>query len=60
MCSIVPYAGRAAEILADRGHKVIVCTMPGWRPNKSAGTEMAVKVEEACKQLTADDVVVIH
>ncbi len=60
LCIGGSHAGREAEILADRGNKFIAYTMPGWRPNKSAWTKMAVKVKEACNQLTANDVVVVH
>jgi hypothetical protein len=46
--------------LADRGHEVIICAVPGWRPNKTAVEEMAAKVGEALKLLTPNDVVILH
>jgi hypothetical protein len=46
--------------LADRGHEVIICAVPGWRPNKTAVEEMATKVGEALTLLTPNDVVILH
>jgi hypothetical protein len=46
--------------MADRGHEVIICAASGWRPNKMAVEEMAVKVEEALRELTRNDVIVVH
>ncbi len=46
--------------LADRGHEVIICAVPGWRPNKTAVEEMATKVREALSLLTPNDVVILH
>jgi hypothetical protein len=46
--------------LADRGHEVIICGVRGWRPNKTAVEEMTVKVEEALKLLTPNDVIILH
>jgi len=39
---------------------VIICAVPGWRPNKTAVEEMATKVGEALKLLTPNDVVILH
>jgi hypothetical protein len=46
--------------MADRGHDVVICAVSGWCPNKTAVEEMAVKVEEALRELTTNDVVVVH
>jgi hypothetical protein len=39
---------------------VIICAVPGWRPNKTAVEEMATKVREALSLLTPNDVVILH
>ncbi len=39
---------------------VLACAVGGWRPNKTAGEEMAVQVEAALQRLTEDDIIVVH
>ncbi len=46
--------------MADRGHEVIVSAVRGWRPNKTAVEEMAARAEEALRELSPNDVVVLH
>ena len=46
--------------MADRGYEVIICAAGGWRPNKTAVEEMVNKVEEALREMTSNDVVVLH
>ena len=54
------HAIKEAYGLADRGHEVITCAVPGWRPNKGQAAAMAEKVGEALSSLTQSDVVVVH
>jgi hypothetical protein len=54
------HALQEAEVLAAKGFDVVTCAVSGWRANKTASEEMAVKVQEALKGLCEDDVVVVH
>jgi hypothetical protein len=54
------HAIKEGNAMADRGHEVIICAVSGWRPNKTAVEEMAGKVEEALRELTVNDVIVVH
>jgi hypothetical protein len=54
------HAASEGNVMADRGHEVIVCAVSGWRPNKTAVEEMAAKVEEALRELSPNDVIVLH
>jgi len=54
------HAATEGNVMADRGHEVIVCAVSGWRPNKTAVEEMAARVEEALLELTPNDVIVLH
>jgi hypothetical protein len=60
LCVAGSHAINEGNNLADRGHEVVICAVPGWRPNKTAVEEMAAKVEEALKLLTPNDVVILH
>jgi hypothetical protein len=54
------HAIQEAEVLAAKGYDVVTCAASGWRANKTASEEMAVKVQEALKDFCEDDVVVVH
>ncbi len=54
------HAATEGNVMADRGHEVIVCAVSGWRPNKTAVEEMAAMVEEALLELPPNDVIVLH
>jgi hypothetical protein len=54
------HAATKGNVMADRGHEVIVWAASGWRPNKTAVEEMAARAEQALKELLPSDVVVLH
>ncbi len=54
------HAATEGNVMADRGHEVIVCAVNRWRPNKTAVEEMAARAEEALRELSPNDVVVLH
>jgi hypothetical protein len=54
------HAIKEGNAMADRGYEVIICAASGWRPNKTAVEEMVSKVEEALREMTSNDVVVLH
>jgi uncharacterized membrane protein YgcG len=54
------HAKREGQILVERGYEVLACAVGGWRPNKTAGEEMAVQVEAALQLMSEDDVIVVH
>jgi hypothetical protein len=54
------HAIQEAEVLAAKGYDVVTSAASGWRANKTASEEMAVKVQEALKDFCEDDVVVVH
>jgi hypothetical protein len=54
------HAIKEGNAMADRGHEVIICAASGWRPNKTAVEELVIKVEEALRELTSNDVIVLH
>ncbi len=54
------HAASEGNVMADRSHEVIVCTVSGWRPNKTAVEEMAARVEEALRELSPNDVIILH
>ncbi len=54
------HAIKEANALADPGFEVITCAVAGWRPNKSAIEDMTEKVGEAVKQISKDDLVIVH
>jgi hypothetical protein len=54
------HAATEGNVMADRGHEVIVCAVSGWRPNKTAVEEMSARVEEALLELSPNDVIVLH
>jgi hypothetical protein len=60
LCIGGSHAFKEGNNLADRGHEVIICGVRGWRPNKTAVEEMTVKVEEALKLLSPNDVIILH
>jgi hypothetical protein len=54
------HAKREGQVLVERGFEVLTCAVGGWRPNKTAGEEMAVQVEAALQHLMEDDIIVVH
>jgi hypothetical protein len=54
------HAKREGQVLVERGYEVYTCAVGGWRPNKTAGEEMAVQVEAALQHLAEDDVIIVH
>ncbi len=54
------HAIKEGNAMADRGNEVIICAASGWRPNKTTVEELVVKVEEALRELTSNDVIVLH
>ncbi len=54
------HAIKEGNAMADWGYEVIICAASGWRPNKTPVEELVIKVEEALRELTSNDVVVLH
>jgi hypothetical protein len=54
------HAINEAKALVDRGHEVITCAVGGWKPNKTASNVMATAVQEVCRELCEDDIIVLH
>jgi hypothetical protein len=50
---------KEGNAMAHRGHEVLI-SASGWRPNKTAVEELVVKVKEALRELTSNDVIVLH
>jgi hypothetical protein len=54
------HAVREGNLLADRGHEVILCAVRGWRANRGAAENMAKEVEAGLAEMSPDDIILVH